>query len=177
MGPIGLSVTEFARHWEAVIIAADVSIERLAFSRETLKIERCLDARGDLTAQLQDALDGELPTVVFDCTGSSESMHQSFRYTAPGGKLVFVGLFTGDVTFHDPKFHRCEMTLLSSRNLTADDFRRVIDLMEKGRLDISPSLCPRTQINRDSGARSVGLGAATLTSHCRHLPMSFQLLS
>jgi 2-desacetyl-2-hydroxyethyl bacteriochlorophyllide A dehydrogenase len=143
MGPIGLSVAEFARQSGAEIIAADVSPERLAFSRDTLRVERCLDAQSDLIAQLQEALKGDLPTAVFDCTGSRESMHRSFSYTAPGGKLVFVGLFTGDVTFHDPEFHRREMSLLSSRNSTAQNFRRVIGLMEEGRLDVSPWITHR----------------------------------
>jgi 2-desacetyl-2-hydroxyethyl bacteriochlorophyllide A dehydrogenase len=143
MGPIGLSVAEFARLSGAEVIAADVSAGRLKFSRETLRMERCLDAAGDLTAQLKDALNGELPTAVFDCTGNPASMHQAFSYTASGGKLVFVGLFTGDVTFHDPEFHRREMTLLSSRNSTANDFRRVISLMEEGRLDVSPWITHR----------------------------------
>lgn len=42
------------------------------------------------------------------------------------------------MTFHEPEFDRREMTLLSSPNPTARDFGRVMDLMEHGRLDISP---------------------------------------
>jgi 2-desacetyl-2-hydroxyethyl bacteriochlorophyllide A dehydrogenase len=137
MGPIGLSVAEFARQAGAEIIAADLSPERLVFCRDNLEIERRLDAQHDLMAQLEDLLKGDLPTVVFDCTGSAESMCRSFNYVASGGKLVFVGLFTGEVTFDDPEFHRREMTLLSSRNSTAADFQRVIGLMEADKLDVS----------------------------------------
>jgi threonine dehydrogenase-like Zn-dependent dehydrogenase len=39
---------------------------------------------------------------------------------------------SGDITIHDPEFHRREITLLASRNATADDFARVIDEVEKG---------------------------------------------
>ena len=61
-----------------------------------------------------------LPTVVFDATGNAASMMKSFNLRgANGGKLVFVGLFQGDVTFNDPEFHRRELTLLASRNATA----------------------------------------------------------
>jgi len=164
MGPIGLSVAEFARHAGAEVIAADVRQERLAFVRETLQIERCLRAGSDLTAELKDALNGELPTAVFDCTGNPESMHRSFSYTASGGKLVFVGLFTGDVTFHDPEFHRREMTLLSSRNSTAHDFRRVIGLMEEGRLDVSPWITHRSSSREsiDALPHWVELGASVI---------------
>ena len=164
MGPIGLSVAEFARQSGAEIIAADLRPERLAFSRENLQLERCLDARNDLAAQVAEVLKGDLPTVVFDCTGSAASMHQSFNYVASGGKLVFVGLFTGEVTFNDPEFHRREMTLLSSRNSTAEDFRRVIDLMEAGKLDVSRWITHRvsSQDFIDTFPRWIEMGAGVV---------------
>src|SRR5579863_7040865 len=137
MGPIGLSVAEFARQSHAEIIAADVSPERLAFARDALHIERCIDARDSMLSQLRDFLKDDLPTAVFDCTGNRESMQSAFSDVASGGKLIFVGLFSGDVTFNDPEFHRREMTLVSSRNSTAQDFRRVIGLMEQGKIDVS----------------------------------------
>lgn len=137
MGPIGLSVAEFARQSGAEVIAADISAQRLDFSHDILQVSRRLDARNELTPRLKELLAGDLPTAVFDCTGSPESMQRSFGYVASGGKLVFVGLFTGEVAFDDPEFHRREMTLLSSRNSTAEDFRRVISLMEADKLDVS----------------------------------------
>ena len=164
MGPIGLSVAEFARHSGADIIAADLSPERLAFSRDMLRVSCCLDAHNELTPQLRELLDGDLPTAVFDCTGSPESMHRSFGYVASGGKLVFVGLFTGAVTFDDPEFHRREMTLLSSRNSTAEDFRRVIGLMESGKLDVCPWITHRasSETMTETLPRWIELGAGVI---------------
>ena len=59
-------------------------------------------------------------------------MAGSFSLPAHGGRLVFVGLFQGDVTFHDPDFHRRELTLLASRNATAADFDRAVAALESG---------------------------------------------
>lgn len=164
MGPIGLSAAEFARQAGAEIIAADLSAQRLAFSRDIFEMSRCLDSRHDLVSQLADVLKGDLPTVVFDCTGSAESMRRSFNYVAPGGKLVFVGLFTGEITFDDPEFHRREMTLLSSRNSTAEDFRRVIGLMETGQLDVSRWITHRVSSREfiDAFPRWIELGAGVI---------------
>ena len=64
----------------------------------------------------------------------------SFNYMAHGGKLLFVGIFPGDVSFHDPYFHGHEMTIMSSRNATAADFHQVLGLMEAGKIDVSPWL-------------------------------------
>src|SRR5579863_7097140 len=164
MGPIGLSVAEFARQAGAEVITADLSSERLLFFRDRLEIERRLDARHELVPQLEGLLNGDLPTVVFDCTGSGESMCRSFNYVASGGKLVFVGLFTGEVTFDDPEFHRREMTLISSRNSTAEDFQRVIGLMEADKLDVSPWITHRVSSREfiETFPRWIDLGAGVI---------------
>lgn len=135
-GPIGLSVIEFARLAGVPVAVMDINEKRLDYCRNTLKIAHCLGASPDPAPQLRDCFQGELPTVVMDCTGNPQSMTNAFHYVAPGGKLVFVGLFTGEVTFDDPSFHRNEMTLLSTRNATRHDFKRVLRLMKSGIIDV-----------------------------------------
>jgi 2-desacetyl-2-hydroxyethyl bacteriochlorophyllide A dehydrogenase len=137
LGPIGLGAALFAKQAGARVIVSDVSDWRLAFAQEHLGIEDSIDAKGKPLELLQALIPGDLPTVVLDATGNSKSMHQSFQFTAHGGKLVFVGLFTGDVTFHDPDFHRRELTLMASRNSTIMDFQNVLQLLESGQVDIT----------------------------------------
>ena len=76
-----------------------------------------------------------MPTVTFDATGNPASMHGSFDLVAHGGRLIFVGLFPGDVTFHDPDLHRRELTLFASRNATAVDMEQVIAHVTAGGVD------------------------------------------
>lgn len=135
-GPIGLAVIEFARLAGLEITVMDLNERRLAYCRDILKMERCINASSDPLAQLQELHHGELPTVVFDCTGSQESMTNAFRYVAHGGKLIYVGLFRGKVTFDDPFFHSHEMTLFSSRNSTRKEFQRILRLIENGVIDV-----------------------------------------
>ena len=52
--------------------------------------------------------------------------------------MVLVGLVQADITFHDPDFHRRELTLLSTRISTPADFARIITLMETGQIDTTP---------------------------------------
>jgi threonine dehydrogenase-like Zn-dependent dehydrogenase len=70
-------------------------------------------------------------------------MKNAFNYVAFGGKLVFVGLFIGDVVFDDPLFHRREITLFASRNSLPQDFTNIIELMENGKIDIKPWISHR----------------------------------
>jgi threonine dehydrogenase-like Zn-dependent dehydrogenase len=70
-------------------------------------------------------------------------MMKAFDLVAAGGRLVFVGLFQGDVTFVDPQFHRREVTLLASRNSLPRDFERIIKLVEDGAIDTGPWITHR----------------------------------
>ncbi|MEO8393305.1 MAG: zinc-binding alcohol dehydrogenase family protein, partial [Chloroflexota bacterium] len=137
-GPIGLGVAQFAHLAGAHVIMLDVSDTRLAFARRQQAIEQCIDAKQDVLEQLKAVIPDGLPTVVFDATGNPASMMKSFSFVAHGGRLVFVGLFQGDVTFNDPEFHRRELTLLASRNATAQDFNQVMASLETRKIDVKP---------------------------------------
>lgn len=135
-GPIGLTVVQFLRLAGLEVAVTDVNEKRLEHCRNTWGIEHCINPAADPTEQLLDLHGGEMPTAVFDCTGNAQSMVNSFRHVAHGGKLIFVGLFTGDVTFDDPFFHSHELTLYSSRNSTGREFRRILRLMENEIIDV-----------------------------------------
>ncbi len=137
VGPIGLGVALSALETDAQVIVSDMSQWRIEFANQFLVIEHCLNAKEDIEEQLRAITAGDLPTAVFDATGNSISMHNSFQYVAHGGRLTFVGLFSGDITFHDPDFHRRELTLLASRNANRQDFVNVLGMLGAGHADLS----------------------------------------
>ncbi|MFN3489316.1 MAG: zinc-binding alcohol dehydrogenase family protein [Emticicia sp.] len=135
-GPIGLSVIQFAKINGAKIAVMDFSKQRLDFANEAIGIDESIIATEDFSADdLRKILKGNMPTVVFDATGNAQSMMKAFSYVAFGGKLVYVGLFQGEVTFFDPDFHRREITLLASRNALPADFKHIISKMESGQIN------------------------------------------
>lgn len=143
VGPIGLAVIQFALLAGVQAIALDVSEQRLHFCQEHWPQVLCLDGRGDPLVALQRHCGDDLPTAVFDATGNLPAMHASFAYAGHGGRLILVGLAQGDITFHDPDFHRRELALLSSRNATTSDFQRVIAALESGQIDLVPWITHR----------------------------------
>jgi 2-desacetyl-2-hydroxyethyl bacteriochlorophyllide A dehydrogenase len=145
-GPIGLTVMQFARLVGARVIALDLEPGRLEFCRKQLRVEHAIAAGEGALEAIRELTEGELPTLVFDATGSPQSMHGAFQYVANGGRLVFVGLFQGDVTFHDPEFHRRELTLLASRNATSAELRRIVGLIEGGQIDTTPWITHRAPL-------------------------------
>ena len=142
-GPIGLSTVTFAQLVGARVSVLEISAWRREFCRQHLKVERCLDGQGDTGKRLQELLDGDLPTTVFDATGSPKSMMQAVQYVANGGKLVYVSLVQADLTFADPELHRRELTLLRSRNALSADFLWVMQMVEDGRVHLGPWITHR----------------------------------
>jgi 2-desacetyl-2-hydroxyethyl bacteriochlorophyllide A dehydrogenase len=142
-GPIGLSVIPFAQAAGGEVIVADVSESRLAFCREKMKVKQTLDARGDLAAALKEN-GNDLPTLIFDASGNAQCMMKTFELAAHGGRIVFVGLVLGELTFNDPNFHRRELSLLASRNALPGDFTDIIKLIEDGVVDTTPWITHRS---------------------------------
>ena len=146
-GPIGLSVMAFASYQGARVSVMDINQDRLNFSRTWANIENTINGLDKPLDALLEITDGELPSVVFDATGSARSMIESFNYTANGGKLVFVGLVKSDITFSDPEFHRRELTLFSSRNSTREDFGTVKKAVQSGAINLASYITHRTDFD------------------------------
>lgn len=96
-----------------------------------------------LASHVAQQCGGALPSCVLDATGSRASMEAAFGLAVSGGRLVLVGFQTEPLTFANPEFHRRELTLLASRNSTAAEFGRVMELMEAGRIDATPWITHR----------------------------------
>lgn len=144
-GPIGLSVVSFLKGKGKRLVVADLSEARLAFCREVMGVDATVTAAPDrdFVTALREATGGGLPDVLFDATGSRVSMLSTFDLAAHGGRIVFVGLFQGEVVFNDPNFHRRELTVMSSRNATSPEFAQVIAAMESGAVDTAPWITHR----------------------------------
>src|SRR5882762_1981470 len=123
-GPIGLGVVQFAQ-------VAGASVRVVEPNSWRLKFAQTMGAEG-----LPQA-DNQLADVVFDATGSSESMSASLQFVAPAGRLVFVGLTKDPIAMNDTLLHRREITIYASRN-SYGQFPRIIRMIEEGRINTTP---------------------------------------
>ena len=128
-GPIGLAVIQFAQAAGATVRVVELNLWRREFAEM-------------LGATALSKADGQLADVVFDATGSAESMGSSLQYVAPAGRLVFVGLTKDPITINDSLFHRREITIYASRN-SHDQFPRIIRMIEAGHIDTTPWITDR----------------------------------
>ncbi|SOE20336.1 hypothetical protein SAMN06298216_0830 [Spirosomataceae bacterium TFI 002] len=144
-GPIGLSAAQFAKISGAKVVMADFNTKRLNFSLENNLADDTILLKSNISSdQLKEKLNGDLPTIIFDATGNKSSMENCFSIGAQGSKIVFIGLFQGNVDFIDPNFHKREITLMASRNSLSKDFKHIISLMEQGKINTNPWLTHRS---------------------------------
>ncbi|MEK4566634.1 zinc-binding alcohol dehydrogenase family protein [Alkalihalobacillus sp. FSL R5-0424] len=145
-GPIGLGVMAFAKQKGANVTALDINEERLDFCEKWGQVDQTICSSKPTESDLRDTM-GALPTVVFDATGNVHSMTQAFHYVGFGGKLVYVGLVKQDLTFHDPDFHKKELTLLGSRNAAKKDFEDVAQLLDSKQYDMDAYITHRCEFD------------------------------
>ena len=147
-GPIGLAAMQFAVEKGAQVIVLDINDARIEFCQRQLGVAHAINGLKETPLEaLKRITSNDLPTAVFDATGNPGSMMGSFEFPAHGGRLTFIGLFQGDVTFNDPNFHRRELTLRGSRNALPQDFDRIIGLIEAGRIDTKPWITHRASFD------------------------------
>ncbi|SRR5579883_2547128 len=146
VGPIGLAVTQFALLMGAQVIVTDISQQRLAFCQHLWPAITCINGREPVIDALERLLGHDFPTAVFDATGNPQSMQAAFSYVGYGGRVIFVGLSQGNITFSDPLFHSREVTLLASRNALAADFDRIITALQAGEFNLAPWITHRATL-------------------------------
>lgn len=150
-GPIGLSTLAFLGADPAATWVHDLDPERRRFAVATglaQDLAAGADEPGDdeaaLIRALRAALDGDLPEVVIDATGSRASMERALGRVAPGGRVVFVGHTPGPLEFPNPVLHGKELELVASRNALRSDFETVFAALRSGAVDPSGWITTRT---------------------------------
>lgn len=148
-GPIGIACALFAQLAGAELTVLDTRAERLNFCRRWLGVSRALTVGIDTERELSHMTGGDMFDVVIDATGNPSAMQAGFNYISHGGVYVLVSVVDSDITFSDPEFHRREVTLMGSRNATAEDFELVLAEMRAGRIPteaLNTHVAPLTEL-------------------------------
>ena len=151
-GPIGLSTLAFLGADPSSTWVHDLDPERRRFAAAT-GLAQGLEADADdpdgapdaaTIHALREALDGDLPEIVIDATGSRASMERALGRVAPGGRIVFVGHTPGPLEFPNPVLHGKELELVASRNALWSDFEAVFAALRSGAVDPEAWITTRT---------------------------------
>lgn len=105
-GPIGLATAAIARAKGAHVVVADIDCQRRQHVVDHLAINVFDPTQEGFIAALSEVFGGELACVVLDATGNKASMSHDVNLIRHGGKIVFIGLYIGELVIDDPTFHK-----------------------------------------------------------------------
>lgn len=131
-GPIGMAAMIFAQLRGATVTALDGRQDRLDFCTSAVGVSAGVTLGETDAAQLAALTNHDFFDVVFDATGNPKAMERGFQFVAHGGTYTLISVVASNITFSDPEFHKREMTLMGSRNATAEDFQTVLEAMRAG---------------------------------------------
>ncbi len=151
-GPIGLSVMLCAKaNATCTVVATDLLDERLEVARRC-GAEVTISARqANVAAECARAGMAEFD-VVFECSGDPACVNRALTLLGPGGALILVGIPPVDAISFDPHVVRRNELRLQGVRRQNHCVGPVIDLIAAGRLDASPLVTHRFQIERTSDA-------------------------
>jgi 2-desacetyl-2-hydroxyethyl bacteriochlorophyllide A dehydrogenase len=137
-GPIGIGALMFAKSKTDKIILIDVNEHRITFCQHKLGIFYAFNGDDiELYEKIKNITNGNFGDIVLDATGNKKAMQQQLNYLGHGGKWILIGLQKEELNISHPEFHKREATLMSSRNATKEDFKKVLNKIKDKKIDAS----------------------------------------
>lgn len=140
-GPIGIFCAMLARTTGAEVlltgVGADSDFRLPAAERAGLRTANLSDA------PLEEHLGGEFggaPDAWIESSGSVRALDSAIKSVRPGGTLVVVGLYAGEMIFPTNLAVRRELNLLFSYSCNRADYETALELLAGGEIDPSPLL-------------------------------------
>jgi len=140
-GPIGLLTARAARDAGAAeVFCTDIEDEPLVIAKQSMGATGTLNVRSDPEALSAFEPDGEAFDVAFEASGSPPALASLFKVVRRGGRIVQVGMLP-------PGSAPVPVNVLQSREIefvgafrANDEFRFAVDLIVRGRIDVTPIL-------------------------------------
>jgi 2-desacetyl-2-hydroxyethyl bacteriochlorophyllide A dehydrogenase len=119
------------------VLAVDVNEERLAIMRQ-LGASAVVNVRGAEQAEQARTAAGRGYDVVLDASGSAPARQMAFDLCRPGGQVVLLGMGTQRSEVNFVTSIRKEHRIVMSFAYTPVDFRRSLDLLIAGEINLTP---------------------------------------
>jgi 2-desacetyl-2-hydroxyethyl bacteriochlorophyllide A dehydrogenase len=138
-GPIGILAAQSLAAQGVNVVLTDMVGPRLALAGE-ISGGSVIDVnKEDPVQKITDMTNGKGADFVFEAAGSQSALDQAFDVVRTRGTIVTIGTFGEPVTFNPFfKMTRREVRLVSSIGRTWETWRRMIQLIESGSLNLKP---------------------------------------
>ncbi len=138
-GPIGNLVAQAARGMGAAkVMVTDVSAFRLEKAREC-GVDFCVDtSRVDLASAIREHFGESKADVILECVGSPQTIQQAVAVARKGTDIIVVGVFGDKPTLDMGTVQDRELRLIGTLMYQEPDWKKAIELVEKGRIKLQP---------------------------------------
>ncbi|MBB4265790.1 zinc-binding alcohol dehydrogenase family protein [Roseospira visakhapatnamensis] len=130
-GMIGMGAVAGAVHQGARVIAVDVGAAKLDIAARYGAAEGIDGSAEDVAARVEALTGGDGADVVIEAVGLPATFTQAVDLVAFSGRVVYIGYAKEPVTYKTQFFNMKELDILGSRNATIDDFRAVVDYLDR----------------------------------------------
>jgi propanol-preferring alcohol dehydrogenase len=166
-GGVGLNVVQFARLAGGIVIAVDISDEKLEQARRlgaaaTLNPTREASGMGKAVRKLTGGAGAD---IALEAIGNPTTMKDAFSTLRPGGRLVVVGYSDHEVALNAGRIMYREMEIRGSLGCRPVDYPRVIELARSGRIEVASLVTarfPLEEINAGLDALRAGRGIRSI---------------
>jgi threonine dehydrogenase-like Zn-dependent dehydrogenase len=131
-GMIGMGAIIGAALRGATVVAMDIDDEKLEVAKAVGAKYTVNTAYEDVQEGISELTNGLLADVVIEAVGLPETQRQAIANVGFTGRVVFIGYAKDQTTFRTPDFVKKELDIRGSRNACPEDFRAVIEYLQRG---------------------------------------------
>jgi 6-hydroxycyclohex-1-ene-1-carbonyl-CoA dehydrogenase len=151
-GGIGLNVVQIAAVLGARVIAVDLVEEKLEWAKRLGAAETIRPSQAErLDKAVRKMTDGGAD-IAFEAIGLPATQEQAFACLRAGGRLVLVGFAGEAMRLDGGRAMYREMEVIGSLGCRAVDYRRVIQMVARGRLQVAELVTARFPLERINDA-------------------------
>ena len=131
-GMIGMGAIIGAALRGATVVAMDIDDEKLEVAKAVGAKYTVNTAYEDVQEGISELTNGLLADVVIEAVGLPVTQRQAIANVGFTGRVVFIGYAKDQTTFRTPDFVKKELDIRGSRNACPEDFRTVIEYLQRG---------------------------------------------
>lgn len=137
-GPIGLAVTAFSRQAGATHVVVSEYAQGRRDTAGWFGATAVIDPKADDVGAAFAKATGSAPDVIFECVGAAGLIQQCVELSKPRGRVVVVGVCPTEDRVLPQRAMAKEINLQFVMGYGKPDWRRVLDLLDAGRVDPAP---------------------------------------
>jgi threonine dehydrogenase-like Zn-dependent dehydrogenase len=130
------------------IIVTGTSVDKRRFEiAEQMGADAIINVDNEAPIKRTREIAGRLDCV-FEATGVPHTISQGLRLVKNGGKVVVIGIHSGDASFDPIDLVRRRKSLIGAYAFDKDTWKRALALMSTGRIDIAPIITHHLPLSR-----------------------------